>query len=400
MHRHAVTQWLLFMSLASIACCFRPGSWQSQCRIRQGSIQPSLFASFPGLSPGSKYGNYNYSNYYEDIKDVDPKDSNWEYTNPLEDYPENADDDEILEALREKKQLSNDLWQSTLLRDTQGGNFVGSYEVYAPRLMNCQAGLGRLDVGSCSCTLEAGPFDSTYGVAINVNETFASSKSQQPVLGSVEQNILSALLRETRSSYPPDEFRTSRGNQCVGGSFTFHRVEKSPDLYVSELGIREGMLRVRVRYGYRAVGADVGTVGRNVASQVLLDEELRSGRYHLELFGFVIIKEALANATPIELQPLFGDDQGSSIYDPQAGGEPYVELKFAPKLTLLYPRGMSLNTPTVLTVQWEGPSGMRYQADRKFENLNGPIKTLELTEIQKDVAESFPPTYKPVELLK
>jgi len=361
---------------------------------------PALSAE---LSPDSKYGNYNYSNYFKDMQDVDEKDANWEYVNPLETYPASAADDEILEELRLSKQLNNDVWQSTSMRDTQGGKFLGSYEVLAPRQLNGQFGLERLDVGSCTSEMSASTFDATYGVSINFRETYDSSSGKQMSDQEPAAPILASLLRETRQTFLPAEFRTAQGNQCVGGAFTLVRVEQeplsppatssldAPRQYVAEVGLIEGLLRVRVRFAFQAVRPQA-------PSQVLSREE--SERFHLELLGMVVIKEARPDASPFDLQPLLKNEPGVALYDPQAWGEPYVEIKLAPRLTILYPRGIAVDSPTVLTIQWEGPSGMRYQVDRKFENLIGSIKTLELTEIRTQDAESFPPSYQPVDLLK
>jgi hypothetical protein len=50
-------------------------------------------------------------------------------------------------------------------------------------------------------------------------------------------------------------------------------------------------------------------------------------------------------------------------------------------------------------MEFQGGS-MRFQADRKFINLSGAIKTLELTEIRPSDVESYPPPFVEVDLLK
>ena len=408
---------LLFFWLSS---ALRSVSWHQRALGRQQPQQQTLpqpkqqqqqqrvlWAGYPGLSPGSKYGDYNYSNYFNDIKDVNPADSNWEYSNPAEEFPASAADDEILEELRLKKQLANDVWQSTLLRDTQGGKFVGSYEVFVPRRNKDTGdlGLARLDAGSSTCEISAGAFDATFGVSINFSETYdTASTAQSPNLAaaaatSAEKLALSMLLRPTRPLFAPDEFRTARGNQCVGAAFSVGQFEQQGALHVAELGIREGLMRIRVRFAYQRVSAP------GQSSTILSQQEVDSGSYALELLGFAVIKEALESATPFEVKPLLLDEPGVALYDPQASGEPYVELRFKPRLTILYPRALMTASPlggppTVLTIQWEGRDGMRYQVDRKFVDLLGSIKTLELTEIRTQDAEAFPPTFQPVDLLK
>lgn len=371
----------------NVVFCLRRPSLLSKYRI----MRPlSLSSEGYTMNPDSKYGNYNYSYYFEDIKDVDPKDTNWEYVNPLEEYPNTLQDNEILEQLRLKKQLMNDVWQSTLFRDTQSGDYVGSYELFAPQ-KNDQGnfGLSRVDIGSCTNCISAGSFDATYGVTISITESY-SSASSKIIEDKALRRVVSSLLRETKSFYQPDEFRTACGNQIVGSTFTISRVQDA-ELYVAELGIREGLLRVRVRYAYHAVHQD---------GHILSPEEVQSSMYNLELKGFVVIKEALKDVSPIEMNPLFLEQAGDDIYDPQAYGDPYVQLKFPPKLTIMYPRGMPNQGLSILSMQWEGQQGMIYQVDRKFEDLLGGIKTLELTEIRKQDVSEFPPTFKPVDLLK
>lgn len=61
------------------------------------------------------------------------------------------------------------------------------------------------------------------------------------------------------------------------------------------------------------------------------------------------------------------------------------------RTTLFFPRGLDVREKGVLSIQWEGVK-MMYQADRKFNDLLGGIRTLELTEIRSSEAELYPPT--------
>jgi hypothetical protein len=97
---------------------------------------------------------------------------------------------------------------------------------------------------------------------------------------------------------------------------------------------------------------------------------------------------------------LFVDNLGPGIYDPQASGEPYVQLNFPGRLSLLFPRGISGNAlRDVLTMEWQGKS-MRFQVDRKLKDLSGGCKSLELTEIRPEDAEIYLPDFPTYEILK
>jgi hypothetical protein len=75
---------------------------------------------------------------------------------------------------------------------------------------------------------------------------------------------------------------------------------------------------------------------------------------------------------------------GFDIYDPPiCVNDEYQILKLPGRLSLLFPRGLRINEPSSLTIQWEARN-FRYQADRKFIALTGMVKTLVLTEIQPE----------------
>lgn len=326
--------------------------------------------------------------------------------NPLDAYPSSATDEEILAELRIERQISNDRWQSTLFRDTQCGNWIGTYEVFLPFLVKSPSGdddvtLRLVQAGSVATTMTSSIFDKK-GVNITLSETYSPRESSSPKssippplpLTPVQEGL---LLRQTRSNIASYEFRTSAGNQIVGNTYTIHEANppvNSPEssasdgplTYVGEVAVKEGLIRSRVRYAFSK--EPTAALRPNEHSQ-----------YDLSLVGFVIIREALSNATNADTLPFMDEKLGPGIYDPQEGGEPYVQLNFPAKLSLLFPRGLSLSRRGVLTLEWEG-SSMRYQVDRKFADLTGAIRTLELTEIRTQDVEKYPPPFVPVELLK
>lgn len=146
-----------------------------------------------------------------------------------------------------------------------------------------------------------------------------------------------------------------------------------PTKYISEVAIKEGVIRTRVRYAYIKDKTDASNEDEN---------------FNLFLAGFVIIRESLLSASPLDIQPLIDSKIGPDIYDPQHKGEPYVQLKFPGRLTLFFPRGLNTNSKQCMTIEFEG-SKIRYQVDRKLSDLTGCINSLELTEVKTEDAETY-----------
>ena len=155
-----------------------------------------------------------------------------------------------------------------------------------------------------------------------------------------------------------------------------------PDTYVAELAVREDNVRTRVRFAYTST-----------PTAAAAKSELEGRLYDTFLAGFVVIREVVRTCGPEAMAPLLVKDTGSGIYDPQATGEPYVQINFYGKLALLFPRALrAVRNPVgnVLCMEWEGKM-MRFQVDRRFSELtDGRIKSLELTEVQAAMAVQYP----------
>lgn len=379
---HSVVLFLLVWMLVGQALMVHRGAVLRPRRAMPGLVLRAEQDPKP-LNNDSPYAGYNYSNYWNDVKDVDPRD-NFEYQAPLEDYDLDAGDDEILTELRARRQAQNDVWQSTLFRDTHGGDFVGSYELFVPQRRDGQTGIKRADVGSCTCSIKAGAFNASSGVSIHVAETYSSAAAPGAAPSPDAAGAIESLLQATKGSFLPSEFRTQGGNQIVGCAFTLSQV-RTDGLYVAEIGMREGPLRVRVRFAYQRVSS--------LPLAALTEAEAEEAQYELALQGFVVVREALSGSSPIEMRALFSDAPGLPIYDPQADGEPYVVQLFAPRLTLLYPRALRRDGAACLTVQWEAfaAGSMRYQTDRKFVDLLGGIKASATRPRPKKYPLALPP---------
>ena len=149
--------------------------------------------------------------------------------NPLDAYPEdiNSNDDEaVLDAMRQERQISNDLWQSTLFRDTQckDGDWSGSYEMYCTSVGtksdesedDSGINLRVCDKGTVFTKMSASEF-SMQGVSITASEQYTSSRPEGAKLHPSSEQALQdhgpLLLKQTRSEVGPTQWRTEAGNQ-------------------------------------------------------------------------------------------------------------------------------------------------------------------------------------------
>jgi hypothetical protein len=157
-----------------------------------------------------------------------------------------------------------------------------------------------------------------------------------------------------------------------------------PEVYVAELAIREDNIRTRVRFAFSNKPTDAVT-------------PTEAKEYDMFLVGVNIIRECLTTCSPEEIQPLLTEKMGQGIYDPQQRGEPYVQLNFPGRLSLLFPRalrGTKNDVGNILCIEWQGRS-MRFQVDRRFNYLtNGQVRALELTEVRTEDAAKYPPGFR------
>lgn len=281
--------------------------------------------------------------------------------------------------------LENDRWQSYLFRDNQCDEWDGYYDTYIPvrdSLSGDNVDLDLLSSGALKTSMSMGKVLS-YGVEINIKEDYETN-NQKPDsnMDDSMKRAIKLLHKETRSSYQPIDFRITNGNSVVANVYTLSRTEplstSSPDSYVAEVAVGEGKIRTRVRYAY----TKQPTAALNIAAG-------EDKQYEMSFAGLTIIREAKLDVSPEEVQPLVDQTIGPGIYDPQAKGEPYIQLNLPGFLSILFPRALKTDERQTMCVEWQG-NKMRFQADRCFVDLSGAIKTLELTEITIDNAQKYP----------
>ena len=311
----------------------------------------------------------------EDAVSNDRPDDQYEM-NPFDAYPQSASDEEILDMMREANQVSNDLWQSTYLRDNQSGEWIGNYEIFVPKDEDTlsELSLGVVGRGNLRSVLGC-PREYTKkeekemgGVTVECREQVSENKESEK-FKSLDCGIFLQAVRGVTAS---TDFRLTRGNQAIGNSYTLARVsDGKPHVYYTEIAIRDRDLRIRCKYLYRC------------ENETISDDAL------FRFKGMMLIREHLQGTSPIDLKYLLREEVGFKIYDPQNFGNPnYKEFVFPGQITCFFPSVVKYKEKGTLCVQWEGP-GLRYQADRKFESLaGGAIKTFEVTEIANQNADT------------
>ena len=225
---------------------------QQHNALRTGNSRQStphrLFSSIPEVSDDEEEEDYS-----------DSLGANMQYDEIPPFRPGMTDEEKaMLEAYRDERVIANDRWQSTMLRDNQGGEWSGQYELFVPTKGPSGFLMNRADAGSIQSSITASDFE-MKGVTIFYNEQYSSkAPAVSPLLTST---VSSLLLTATRASVVSEDFRPQCGNQAVANTYTIcqvsdgKRIECEPDVmdkfdsersyvsipetYVTELAIRE-----------------------------------------------------------------------------------------------------------------------------------------------------------------
>eukprot|EP01039_Chlorochromonas_danica_P002259 gene2259-2474_t len=365
MKRIASLYAFILTSLFCTSGCFR---WQAMHHRARSALlsspQDSLFSS-------------DEVHYPEQISTVD-----------LFGDPTDVTDAEVLQRMREARIRYNDGWQSSLFHENNAGSWSGSYDLFLPllsdphselKLRNIQSGL----LSSLVSITER----NSLGSFFHIQEVF------QPSISQTEDTVHQALLGPTRAVIRPEDFRPANGMQCVANGYT--SAEWQDNVFVAELGLREGQYRTRVRFVY---------------DQQALFKEFLSGlkgdaTYTLGLAGIAIMRERLLlndNSSPAIPSPQMevgvgvAEDAGQEIYDPQANGSPYSSIQLPHSgLSLFFPAALKAINKSVLTMQVSGRRGLCYQLDRIFAEPGRPLLSLELTEVRLEDTEKYPAPFLP-----
>lgn len=161
-------------------------------------------------------------------------------------YLEDGMDEEIIERLRLERQLDNDRWQSCNFRDNHCGKFEGGYDLLLP-IYDGDRGLSLQRIAHGECASKFTPTNwAPHGVNVSIQDTFKQESSEFVI----PQGMTNLFLKEIQSTLLPSDFRTVKGIQNVGSAYSMTRIDEAGSEFITELAIRMGNCRTRVRYGY------------------------------------------------------------------------------------------------------------------------------------------------------
>lgn len=274
-----------------------------------------------------------------------------------EEYEEGLDDEELLDAMRERKWAENARWQLNVFAQEQLGDWQGECTVYHPQ--PGKAGVPRLvETGSSACA---------SGAAIGGDNTV----DWRDELGDAEglAALSSTATLDSESFYPQKQ-----GNMAVGNAFTLSSGPGSTPLRL-ELGLKEGAERVRAKLVY--------------------DLEQSDDTPQMRLRQVAIVREGAGAAGAADVAK---GAPGTGLYDvPACDKQKYCSLYCEGGITLVCPFELPLapraEARGCISLDWAGTK-MRYQADRKFDALDGSLNTFELTEILTTDSREYPPDFK------
>lgn len=277
-----------------------------------------------------------------------------------EEYEAGLDDEELLEAMRERKWAENARWQLNVFAQEQLGEWQGKCTVY--ELTPGEDGVPRLVEGATT--------ECASGAVISGGDEVTWRDELGDELALAPMSTGATLSSE--SFYPQKQ-----GNMAVGNAFTLSSGPASVPLLL-ELGLKEAAERVRAKLVYD------------------LDET--DDAPQMRLRRVAIVREASGSAA---VDAAADDDgpgrPGSGLYDTPAGNkEKYCSLYCEGGLTLVCPFVLPLapdaDARGCISLDWTGAK-MRYQADRKFGQLDGSLSTFELTEILSSDARNYTPDF-------
>lgn len=258
---------------------------------------------------------------------------------------EALEDEELLAKFREQRWEQNARWQLDVFAKAHEGAWTGECVEY-----DCTTKGG----GNPSFAAGA-PAPCTSSVAISSAETVTWAETHADAALAINEE------------FGFDKFRPERGNMAVSNAYTLSAPAEGGGVLL-ELGLRDARAgrRLRCKLAYAPSG----------------DDEMRLAR-------LAVIREAEAGADGAAER----DEPGGPLYDPPPGSrEGYCSLYLERGLTLLFPAAIASAKRGVICADWSA-SAMRYQLDRKFDALDGSLRSLELTEIAVDDASVYPPQF-------
>jgi len=269
-----------------------------------------------------------------------------------DDMEAGLDDMELLEKYRRQQWEANSRWQLNVFAQGQLGSWEGVCTPYAAEV-SPSGGVEMLPQPSAPCSSHA---------AVEKNNAVECSETGHDARLALNMQLT------------PSSFDREKGCMTVGTAYTMSRrldAEAAGGLLI-EVGLREKAQRVRCKFLY------------------LPDDESRGSgpAQMLRLEKLAVVREnVVGTAAPAASPP------GGGLYDPPPGDRTnYFSLYCEDGLTLVFPTTCATDAAGFISVDWTA-GAMRYQADRKFHQLDGSLASLELTEISAADAETYLPDF-------
>lgn len=279
-------------------------------------------------------------------------------------YEDTLTDEQMIEEYRKQRWDDNARWQLTTFAQAQMGSWGGTAEIYEADAKDVQR------------------------VKKLVGPWVPTCESEAKVSGSQEVELTETLpapaepLALSVKTIGADGFRPECGNMAVGGAFTLATPSKEADGgWLLEMCLREESRRVRCKLLYQPVDGDGGdgTPAMRITNVAIVREVLGGGEF--------LLSDVSGEEPDIDGSP------GRGLYDPPPGEKlRYVSLYSEGGITLVFPSEVAADGEGVISLDWIA-GRMRYQIDRKFAKLDGSLASLELTEIQKEDAETYLPDF-------
>lgn len=277
-------------------------------------------------------------------------------------FEETLTDDEMIEEYRKQRWDDNARWQLTTFAEAQMGGFGGTAELYEA-------------VGDRVKKM-TGPW-------------LPTSTSEAKIVGAQEVQLTETLPAPVANlaldlHIGVERFRPELGNMAVGGAYTLAVPSKGADGkedggWLLEMCLREESRRVRCKLLYRP-SEDLESNAAMRISSVAIVRETEGG------------VEFVSSDSEVDVSDLDGSP-GRGLYDPPPGSKlGYISVYSEGGITLVFPNEVAAGNSGVISLDWIA-GRMRYQIDRKFEQLDGSLASLELTEISKADSETYLPDF-------
>mmetsp|Transcript_519 Transcript_519/g.695 ORF Transcript_519/g.695 Transcript_519/m.695 type:complete len:371 (-) Transcript_519:85-1197(-) len=268
-------------------------------------------------------------------------------------------DEEVLEEMRERRRLENDLWQFGTFNELHGGEWQGYWTKYT----------AKVEKGDDMKLIPQEPIQ-VKGVCSRLddhgNDIQADSKLEITYTGLDEK--IETLPQALQASMIPSDFRGAQGNLVNKNTFSLAR--KQGDEILVEIAVSEEKQRARAILNYNKANGE----------EFILDTVF-------------VCRESLDLLPKLDEGPLYGD-VGTGIYDIPRSSNPedYMTIYEKGLLTLRFPTKIQQESYGAITMDWS-PSEMRYQVDRVFKAFDGSMHALEVIEISAENAKQYAPEF-------